>query len=302
MFTRFANPHALDAKTEIVSRNALSVDDVQSSHDAAHDGGLLMELDRLVKRSLGDLNSSESVDEKARKKRRKTEKEHLDESQVKNTELSASIPFRLVSRKLPPKEIELKPMAAPVIIVKEPPCEDNEEEAERRSTRAQEIAVDFDWILKEARKPDAHRHKGLVRARSDLSACPPSVMVVERSKPTPTQPKVSSLRPSLGVQPSPHTFRPEIQVPVVAVTAILEESKQKKTSRNIRRARAKARAAQPRPPAVFWRPLKEWGVRSAGYSVGYEGSWPVFRHDPSRYRYQRDTMRKGVYFTEIGRQ
>lgn len=122
-------------------------------------------------------------------------------------------------------------------------------------------------------------------------------MVVDMEKPAPNPPKIASANPSLEVLPSPHTLRSDLSVPVVAVTAEAEQSPQKRSSRNIRRARAKARTAPSRPPAVFWRPLKEWGVRAAGYSMNYEGSWPVYQNDPARYQYQRDTMRKGVFST-----
>ena len=76
MFTRFANPHALDSKIEVVSRKALILDDTGSTAGAAHDDALLTELNLLLKRSLGDVDIPESVDEKARKKRRKIEREH----------------------------------------------------------------------------------------------------------------------------------------------------------------------------------------------------------------------------------
>lgn len=94
MFTRFANPHALDSKTKVVSRGALIADDTECTLDATHDDALLTELDRLVKRSLGDLGVSEGAEEKARKKRRKVEKDRKDlvnSEKVDNPESPACI-------------------------------------------------------------------------------------------------------------------------------------------------------------------------------------------------------------------
>ncbi|KAH9838314.1 uncharacterized protein C8Q71DRAFT_856279 [Rhodofomes roseus] len=301
MFARFANPHALDAKIEIVSRNTITEDDTESTGEALRDDGLLSELDRLVKRSLGELDVPGSVEEKSRKKRRKIEKDSTKNCQEGSAESMASIPFRLVSRTLPPKEIELRPAGPPVIVVKEPSCEDNNEEAECRRARAQEAAIDLGQIMSmQSRKlDDSHRTngRGAIHVTCELPSPSSPVIVVEQSKPTPQRPKIVNSKPSLEIRPSPHTLRPNIHVPVVAVTAVPEDSKSK-SSRNIRRARAKAHTTPPRPPATFWRPLREWGVKAAGYSVGYEGSWPVYENDQSRYKYQRDTMRKGVHATE----
>lgn len=137
MFTRFANPHALDSKIEIVSRDALTSDDAESTIEAVPDDALLTELDRLVKRSLGDLDISEGADENSRKKRRKIDKEkkdHAESSEVDGSGFPASIrkscpfaqcldtsqtcnavAFRLVSRTLPPREIELELKTMPTI-------------------------------------------------------------------------------------------------------------------------------------------------------------------------------------------
>lgn len=135
--------------------------------------------------------------------------------------------------------------------------------------------------------------RGLLHVKAQLPFTTPSVLIVEKDRPPLKSPKTASVKPNLEVQLSPHTLRSDISVPIIAAAAS-GQSSQKKSSRNIRRARAKARTAPPRPPTVFWRPLKEWGVSAAGYSVGYEGSWPVYQNVPSRYQYQRDTMRKGV--------
>ncbi|KAH9928738.1 uncharacterized protein B0H18DRAFT_1117921 [Fomitopsis serialis] len=196
MFTRFVNPHSLDAKVEIVSR-AQSLQAIQN---------------RLVKRSLGDLGTSEDADEKARRKRRKTEKKHANDAQEESTNSLTSIPFRLVSRTLPPKEIELKPKEAPVIVVREPPCEDNEDEAARRGARAQEVAVHFAQIIHEAQRlSTSHRveARGAIHMKGKVSSPPPPVMVVEWDKPPPKTPKLASARPFVELRPSPHTLGPK---------------------------------------------------------------------------------------------
>lgn len=89
MFTRFANPHALDSKTKTVSRGALTADDTEPTLEAVHDSVLLAELDRLVKRSLGDLDVSEGKEEKAMKKRRKVANDLVET--VNSSEPSACI-------------------------------------------------------------------------------------------------------------------------------------------------------------------------------------------------------------------
>lgn len=103
MYTRFANPHALDSRTEVVSRKTLTADDIESTLEAVNDDVLLTELNRLVKRSLGDLDVSEGADEKARKKRRKLDKEWKDSAQLLEVDgpgLPSSVrkSIRLVSR------------------------------------------------------------------------------------------------------------------------------------------------------------------------------------------------------------
>lgn len=51
-------------------------------------------------------------------------------------------------------------------------------------------------------------------------------------------------------------------------------------------------AVQDRPPPAFFRPMQEWGGKSAGYALGWQGSWPVDRLTSRRYT--RDKMRTGI--------
>lgn len=245
-----------------------------------------------------------------------------------------TVAFRLVSRALPPKAIDLTIKTGPVIVYvysrKATQVTDGRAVSEslhvRTTTKRQNVAKPrpkrslsisigfcmnpgslalygfprYEYLPRVAltvlqRCTDHDR--GLIHVKANIPSAAPPVIVVDQNKPTPKPPKIAFAKPSLEVRPSPHTLRSDISVPKVAVTAAPGQTPRQKSTRHIRRARANARAAPPRPPAVFWRPLKEWGVKAAGYSVGYEGSWPVYQNDPARYQYQRDTMRKGVFPT-----
>ncbi|KZT03854.1 uncharacterized protein LAESUDRAFT_787000 [Laetiporus sulphureus 93-53] len=59
-----------------------------------------------------------------------------------------------------------------------------------------------------------------------------------------------------------------------------------------RRRRKASRAFEPQPHAMFWRPLRERGVKAAGHVMGYGSSWSVYKDDSLRYQYQTDTLRK----------
>ena len=59
-----------------------------------------------------------------------------------------------------------------------------------------------------------------------------------------------------------------------------------------RRRRGKT-VPKERPQPAFWRPDPAVRGKSLGYALGYPGSWAPYK--PGCRRYQRDTMRNGIY-------
>jgi len=45
--------------------------------------------------------------------------------------------------------------------------------------------------------------------------------------------------------------------------------------------------------------MQQLGGKSAGYAMGWRGSWPA--HKPGSHRYGRDTMRKGITLAQLER-
>ncbi|GBE87938.1 hypothetical protein SCP_1201640 [Sparassis crispa] len=286
MFPQFSNPHTLSQATKRVDRLALEDNDHPPSYEGAERTEMIAQLEGLLKRSFGNLTTSprdQEHDTPRRKKRRiGADDVHLSES--------SPLPFRLVSRALPPKSILLKPKPPPAIVVQEPSCEDDEIEAERRRAQAQAVAVDFDWVMAESKQtylPSKNDHKKVIHVQAQLATPEPIMMVVEREKPPPRKPKLALSLPPADFQPSPHSLPAQgVLCPVVDVTTPgLPEPKRKRCR--------KPHVPRPRPPAMFWRPFHGMGGKSAGYAMGYEGSWPVHENDPRCYTYQRDTMRRG---------
>ncbi|KAI0279758.1 hypothetical protein BGY98DRAFT_967296 [Russula aff. rugulosa BPL654] len=171
-----------------------------------------------------------------------------------------------------PKVISLEPKPLPVRALWEPPCEDDDREAELRRQQALSAAVDVPSLLRSAQAYISRPQKSekLIRASALLPSSCPSFFLAEmpRSKPV-------SLRLSHDhiTRPSPH------------------EVKSKEDALPMRR-----RKTVEKLPAAFWRPLRRWGGKSSGYAMGYEGSWPVeHEHELREKRYVRDTMRKAVH-------
>lgn len=74
-----------------------------------------------------------------------------------------------------------EPLYPPEIVGKPPPAEDNPTQARLRSLQAESIAVDYEWVLKEAIKPNlpypSSRSK-LVDVSTSLPAPPPAMMLI----------------------------------------------------------------------------------------------------------------------------
>ena len=59
-----------------------------------------------------------------------------------------------------------------------------------------------------------------------------------------------------------------------------------------KRKRKRSHPVRHRPPPAFFRPMQEWGGKSAGYAMGWRGSRPANR--PESRQYARDNMRRGT--------
>jgi hypothetical protein len=133
----------------------------------------------------------------------------------------------------------------------------------------------------------------------------PSIMVTEIPRPQSTehasQLSLMSLRLPAKEHPSPHDFPSDkVCCPVLAVYQTDEDGMRKKYKR---RRKTIQTGASPRLPPSFFRPLMEWGGKSAGYAMGYEGSRPVPTGSVRQWKYRRDSMRSGVMskWTEFGK-
>lgn len=174
----------------------------------------------------------------------------------------------------------------------EPPCEDDESEAEVRKRRAEAAAVDFTWLSRESHKASVARpneQRKVLHASGSISSSSPPILLVEwPAKPCP---KLTTLQQLAGptALPSPHD-------PSLAghyCTAVSVQSSD--TRAEPRKASKKKRKyVKERPPPRFWRPVSSWGGKSMGYAMGYEGSWAVDDEESQNIGYVRDTMKKGI--------
>ncbi|KAI0767911.1 hypothetical protein BC629DRAFT_875835 [Irpex lacteus] len=298
---KFSNPHLLKQATQTVSRA-----DIYAEHDVS--GALdiagnaqddVLALEGLLKRSLGDFLFDTSVpqesptktDERKHKRRKYNKAEDIqaaDEDEI--------VSFRLFSN-APPKTVSLKPKPSPEFKSVERSYEDDDAEAARRAERAKAVAVDFDWILEQSRQPVYRGHlrkDKVIHATLDAQTGPfPALMVAELPKPplgTPSLP-LASLKLPERERPSPHDFPADkICCPVIFVS----EQNNPDTQGKRRRRRRKTGDVVARQPPSFFRPLREWGGKSAGYAMGYEGSRSVAVGSARQWRYRRDSMRSGV--------
>ncbi|KAI0368036.1 hypothetical protein BV20DRAFT_969891 [Pilatotrama ljubarskyi] len=300
MLPKHANPYLLPEQTTVVSRAALrDSDDERESVDADPERAqMLARLENILKRSIehvlppdvrrGARGAQVEGDAPRKKKRRKVEEKGAEETPRDGGEKEEPlvVPFRLLSGTTQPKPIVLAPKAPPVIISKGPALEDTEEEAERRATRAREVAVDFAWITNESRKPYLPPPNADRKLRSLAAKLPspgPPLLLLERPKPAP-KPYVCQVDPELPVEPSPHLHETTCCPVVVAETFTSDDARAKG------RQRKGGSRQKPAIQAAFWRPTEGMGGKSVGYAWGYPGSWPLAEGEIPRYR--RDTMKK----------
>ncbi|TCD61656.1 hypothetical protein EIP91_008125 [Steccherinum ochraceum] len=313
MIPKFTNPHLRASNTHIVSRDDLIVETVEEHEGPVQDEDALSTLEVLIKRSLGEfqaqngVDSSEGSSERARKRKRTIVKEtdeerKLDASNEAVESILRYLPgvldlkaFRLVSKSRTPFLLSLKPKPAPVLRVLEPSYEDDENEARIRTERAAAIAVDADWVFRESQKsyPAPPGTDKLVGMSTDTIFGGPAMFIAQLPLPpsvnghAPTRPRLPEKS-----RPSPHNPNTEkLKYPVVECQPTQVEEK-RRVSR--RRRKAEQKQKEPRPPPAFWRPMMQWGGKSAGYAFGFTSSRPIWT-ETTRWRpYRRDNMRKAT--------
>ncbi|EPQ52858.1 hypothetical protein GLOTRDRAFT_140452 [Gloeophyllum trabeum ATCC 11539] len=293
MIPRYANPYNTHQSTVHVSRAELAHSDdeeVEPTSGGEPHKRKLEELEALLKSSLGEVQDIAS--DSKRRKRRKVEAPADSES-------AQAIPFRLVSRVLPPRPVMLQPLRPDIPhAVKERPSEDDQHEAEQRRQRALVVAVDFEQVVREstiAYSSTGNRPDKVIEVQARLPSPAPPIMITERPRPCPLPPTLShATRFTASLQ----VVQAELGLLAKAAPVVEIAAQSHPPGRKSRRARRKC-AQQPRPPPSFWRPNIEWGGKSLGYAMGYEGSLPI-REGEVR-QYARDTMRKAVYADWAGK-
>ncbi|KAF8515404.1 hypothetical protein BU17DRAFT_93680 [Hysterangium stoloniferum] len=234
-------------------------------------------LNELVRRSLGDLTPSSHT--------------AFADMECQTDDLS----FRLVSWTLPARPISLMP-AHYTSVPHQRPVEDTPHEAAVRQFQAQEAAVDLDRISRvalfnatsdisrsgnggELTAPVSSRHFVATKVSGlglkKLSAQLPNLLLTERDKPQVASSKVGG------------EDRWKAKVKCCEILPILADSDSHPKRKRKKRSHPKERQL-PR----FFRPMQEWGGKSAGYAMGWRASWPS--HKPGSNRYFRDSMRRGV--------
>ncbi|GJF00052.1 hypothetical protein PsYK624_163290 [Phanerochaete sordida] len=304
LIPRGSNPHALQQTTQIVSRA-----DLEAEHNVPHaehkddDRDVVKALERMLKRSLGDFQLGqaevEHTDERHKKRRRKSKTGASEEAAAaagpeEQTKEAEIVEFRLLSKST--KAVSLKPKPAPKIIAVEPSWEDDDREAALRAERARATAVDASWVFAESKKtyhtsPNADRK--VISLTLDQPLHTAEVVIFEVPRPLPTSKAPSPLNAPSKERPSPHAFPPEkLSCPVISAAVLDAEAPPHQRKR---KPRHKNKPIEPRPPASFWRPQREWGGKSLGYAMGYEGSRPIPTGSVRQWRYRRDTMKKAVF-------
>jgi len=203
------------------------------------DGDKLAELDELLKANLGDSEVS-----RTRKRKRHTS---IVEEQASLIETSEPALFRLLSVARPPKLISLEPKPLPPRTVWEPPCEDNDREAEVRKQQALSAAIDIKTLFKSAqayitRPPKPEK---IISASADLDVPLASLPIFLAEMPH-SIPRLSGASHNRATRPSPHevTLKGD-GLPVVSLN--LRSNEQPAAHRKRKRRRRLVK----RPPAMF---------------------------------------------------
>ncbi|KAF7973500.1 hypothetical protein HWV62_15004 [Athelia sp. TMB] len=176
----------------------------------------------------------------------------------------------------------------------EPDVQDNKVQAEQRKKWSNLAAVDNDWIHAESRKnyPPSKITQGRlisVKETSPLSlSSAPALLVTETQQHTRrSRPPVSAASPGAALALSVCAG-----IPVVSVHLSEEVGGRAHRSRHRRGKRPSKDVTQP----TFWKPDPTLKGKSSGYALGYPGNWLALAARSKRY--ERDTMKKGIFTSE----
>ncbi|KAF9649886.1 hypothetical protein BDM02DRAFT_3185961 [Thelephora ganbajun] len=213
---KYSNPHLVTNTTRIVSRKALQLqgdadDDVERDGEAYEVGldeqeveDLHAKLDKIVSKRLKLKRALESSHETHSNKKRRTlaegEGRLVDPQQhsepvseftsSRSLQTNHQLPlqaFRLISKSLPPRAIHLTPKPFKVIPVKEPPCEDTEQEFKGRVYRSALSAVDLEQIKHTFSMAGDRKPPRLLKtiSRSQTTAAPLLLLEISPAAPLP---------------------------------------------------------------------------------------------------------------------
>ncbi|KAF8150605.1 hypothetical protein B0H34DRAFT_729447, partial [Crassisporium funariophilum] len=294
---RFANPHLLQQTSRIVTRAEIYANDAEISGEPFRGDPHAIELlQRLVESSLPSVPRYEPEEGH-------TEFMNMDQGEEGLTEPLPEVPalFRLVSSALPPLPVSLLPPPALPPITREPDVEDNELQADLREQRAKAAAVDTELIFRESGllSIKTFSERKTLTTRAPLSEPSPQVMVIERLQPPrktrpPVQPtKLSHYPYTSDVSTIPSSLGTKA---CQTIDGDFEPSEIHPAHRRGRRRRKGALLDKERPPPQFWTPSPLLKGKCRGYAYGYPSylaaaEGPV---DKTRWKYQRDTMRKAI--------
>ena len=171
----------------------------------------------------------------------------------------------------------------------EPPCEDNDRQAEVRKQQALSAAIDIPSLFKSAQayivelfvcsqlcgrsdksgQTRPQKPEKIISAKADLNG-PLSSLPLFLAEMPHSNPRLSGASHHRATRPSPHeVILKGDGLPVISLQ--LQSNEQPPAHRK----RKRRRRLVERLPATLWRPLRRWGGKSSGYVMGYEGSWPV---------------------------
>jgi len=174
------------------------------------------------------------------------------------------------------------------------PAEDTPHEAAVRQFQAEEVAVDLDWISRTAH----------FNAASDISCSRTGELIAPVSSKHFVETKIPGSGLKKSSAPLPNLLLTERVKPQFAPSKVGEDRWKAKvkcckvfpifrySDSHTKRKRKKRSHPKKTQLSGFFRPMWEWGGKSAGYAMGWRGSWPLRK--PDRNRYFRDSMRRGV--------
>ncbi|KAI9460363.1 hypothetical protein F5148DRAFT_1216856, partial [Russula earlei] len=273
---RFTNPHSIHDQ-HIVTTSRANV--FPQRPRFVVDDDKLAVLDELLKQTTGSLEASH-----VRMRKRKRHTNAMEGQSTSHTAYEPA-PFRLLSVEHPPKVISLEPKPLPTRIPWEPPCEDNDLEADLRRQQALSAAVDIPSLFRSAEAYISLPQKAdkVIHAYSDVPLS--SVVLFVAEMPPNNTRRPFGVSHDRATRPSPHEVKPKGDA-LPVITLEMQGSEQLAACRK----RKRRRRTIERRPATFWRPLRCWGGKSSGYALGYEGSWPVEDECETELCYVRDKM------------